>query len=656
MSTATGTIGLFLAVLAANPLLGQAGSAPAASAPATAPESSPASDELGGYVGVIEGLAGPMAVTVAADGRVYVADGGSHSIRVLDADGLPVRTLGQYGAGDGQWIRPSGVAVAADGRLFVSDAGNQRIVVVDGAGRAISAWGAFGRGDGQFNGPRGVAVDAARVYVADELNDRVQVFDHSGAHRLSIGRFGAAPGEFNRPTDVAVDVAGAIYVVDSDNSRVQKFAPDGSFLTQWGDWGAFGVLMSQPLGLTVQDDRVYVADSRNQRVKVFTLEGRFVYEWGLHALRPREGGGKLHYPSDVALSPDGRRAYVCETFEDRCQIHGPAGPEVETARQLQQGLGLQQNVAHYGQRLDANGPLLAIPEPDGQRLLIHDARGAAPFVLQRFGLLGRGPGQLLRPEDVKIDRDGERLWLADSGNRRLQMLTLGRLEAEAKMLPDFARFASAVDLEALSRSIPELAGQTLDVQAIEQDAERNLYLLDARNRLIVVVSPRLEYLRAWGGYGVDEGKLQGPCDLALDAAQARLYVADATAARVSVFGCDGSYQFSFGKRGGGASELDTPGGVAVADDGIVYVTDAARHRVLRFDARGAFVGAWGQRGIGRGEFFHPAGVAAYRRGGEALVCVLDYGNHRAQIFTSAGEFVHAIGPRWFVAPALRGKG
>src|SRR6185369_13103021 len=41
----------------------------------------------------------------------------------------------------------------------------------------LTQWGTFGSGDGQFNYPQGVAVDATgNVYVADSRNDRIQKF------------------------------------------------------------------------------------------------------------------------------------------------------------------------------------------------------------------------------------------------------------------------------------------------------------------------------------------------------------------------------------------------------------------------------------------------------------------------------------------------
>jgi hypothetical protein len=137
-----------------------------------------------------------------------------------------------------------------------------------------------GEGAGQLNQPLGVAVDestaptdssAGDVYVADEHNNRVDKFGPDGEFLLAwgwgvangeeklqacgpatgpsteachAGRSGPGAGEFHALRAVAVDASdqplddseGDVYVLEEDNSRVDKFGPDGEFLLAWG-WG-----------------------------------------------------------------------------------------------------------------------------------------------------------------------------------------------------------------------------------------------------------------------------------------------------------------------------------------------------------------------------------------------------------------------------------
>jgi len=69
-------------------------------------------------------------------------------------------------------------------------------------------------------------VDSAdRVYVADTSNNRIQKFTPNGVFVTKLGSYGSDDGEFQSPNGVSVDSAGNVYVADSGNDRIQKFLP-----------------------------------------------------------------------------------------------------------------------------------------------------------------------------------------------------------------------------------------------------------------------------------------------------------------------------------------------------------------------------------------------------------------------------------------------
>ena len=71
-------------------------------------------------------------------GRVWVADGQAQEIRVFDASGAYVRTVGRKGRGPAEFGGISGMDWAPDGRLWVLDGGNARWAVYDTTGALIS--------------------------------------------------------------------------------------------------------------------------------------------------------------------------------------------------------------------------------------------------------------------------------------------------------------------------------------------------------------------------------------------------------------------------------------------------------------------------------------------------------------------------------------
>ena len=71
-----------------------------------------------------------------------------------------------------------------------------------------------------------LANDASgRVYVTDPENYRVLVFDGDGKFLAAFGQYGIDVSSFNLPIGVAVDRQGNIFVSDSANARIMKFAP-----------------------------------------------------------------------------------------------------------------------------------------------------------------------------------------------------------------------------------------------------------------------------------------------------------------------------------------------------------------------------------------------------------------------------------------------
>lgn len=122
------------------------------------------------------------------------------------------------------------------------------------------------------------------------------------------GTEGSGAGEFNAPEDLAVDAAGNVYVADTGNHRIQKFAANGSFLAAWGSQGtADGQFEGGPVGIGVAPGGdVYVASGRLQQ---FSSNGALVA--GNFFLNTLFGLFPVVDARDVAVDSDGT-VYVLE--------------------------------------------------------------------------------------------------------------------------------------------------------------------------------------------------------------------------------------------------------------------------------------------------------------------------------------------------------
>ncbi len=129
-------------------------------------------------------------------------------------------------------------------------------------------------------------------------------------HTGSFGSAGTGAGEFSTPTGVAVDqTSGDVYVIDSGNSRVEKFDASGNFILAFGKGvdqttggdvctatsgdtcqagtnGSSAGEFSSPAFVAVDNSAgasagdVYVGDTGDSAVSKFTSGGALVSTWG----------------------------------------------------------------------------------------------------------------------------------------------------------------------------------------------------------------------------------------------------------------------------------------------------------------------------------------------------------------------------------------
>jgi DNA-binding beta-propeller fold protein YncE len=214
----------------------------------------------------------PTGMSLDRDGNLMVADTHYYQVLFYTSDGrlLPEKTIGGVkGNGPGQFGLVTDVVQDSQGNYYVSEHGLlDRIQKFSSNGQFLAQWGGRGDQPGQFRRPQSLAIDPQdRIWVADACNHRIQAFDTQGNLIRIWGSHGRGPGQLAYPYDLVLDNE-FVYVCEFGNNRIQKFTHDGRPVASWGQSGRQPGELHNPWAL-VRDRQgnLFVLDTNNHRVQ-----------------------------------------------------------------------------------------------------------------------------------------------------------------------------------------------------------------------------------------------------------------------------------------------------------------------------------------------------------------------------------------------------
>jgi YD repeat-containing protein len=281
-----------------------------------------------------------------------------------------------------------------------------------GAPTYASAFGSTGTANGQFKQPAGIARAAdGTLWIVDSENSRVQHFSAAGAYLGKFGTAGTGNGQLDRPVDIEIDAAGNIWIANAGSDRIEKFSSTGTYLAKFGSYGSGNGQFNSPEGIAIDaKGYIWVADTRNNRIQKFTAGGSFVKAIGSAG----SGQGQLLEPAGIDVGPGGG-VLVADWENNRVVVFSEEGAFV---RQFGiEGYGDGEFRGPVAIDVDANGDVWVSDERN-ERVEQFDQEGN---YLAQFGAEGTGAGEmdLTYPMGIVSGPEGD-LWITDSGNDRVQ--------------------------------------------------------------------------------------------------------------------------------------------------------------------------------------------------------------------------------------------
>ncbi len=586
----------------------------------------------GKHVRTIDGLRDVRAALIADDGTVVAALGSGGVVDVAP-DGTRRARLAAW---------PSGGVAEAIGLAWLPDG---RVAVLDrAAGRVVAAPGGEVLLDASPARLAAVAVGGGALFVADGDAPRIMVSP------LSVHGESAAVRWIEVPADaLPVRLAGLAYgdgtllAADAANHRVMAIDPaNGRVLARSGDRGAFPDMWQDPSGIGWDGRGFLVTDLLNHRVVRVDARGATMDRWGQHAVRPREGAGKIHYPTSTQASPDGSMVVVAEPFERRVQVFGHLPPPDPTVPRMTELPAFDGVASHFSREMAIDGQTMVLWEPESASALVFDLRHDPPIHVTTLGGPGTRMGQFGQVSAVCIDEAGNRIHLADHVRRVFSTQALVRNGQAPAFDPFMGRTVREVPF-------PVIDGREVSPIDMVRAPDGAIVVLDAAGPRIVEFDPSFAVVRTIGQWEGDARPVR-PVQLALDG-DGHVVVVDAADAVLRRYARSEGWFLGAIRVPG----LEQPWGVAAVPDvtgagPALAVTDAAADRWLLVDGTTGTVRArGGSTGVEPGQLWEPSGIAWSPT--DARLYVTDHCNHRVQSFALDGQWMSSVAiGRAFVRP------
>ncbi|RMG44591.1 MAG: hypothetical protein D6718_09705 [Acidobacteria bacterium] len=201
----------------------------------------------------------------------------------------------------------------------------------------------------------------------------------------------------------------------------------------------------------------------------------------------------------------------------------------------------------------------------GDRLFVADSAAGSVVAFDARGeeLWRTAADAIERPTGMALDRNRDRLWVADALGHRIVALDL-----EGRRVAAIGGRGSG----------PGQFNYPIDVAV---GPRGRLFVLDAMNFRVQILDAAGTPVSSFGFAGDGPGTFSRPRGLGVDG-EGRIFVADALFDNVQIFDPEGRLLLAVGRRGRGPGQFWMPAGVAIGPEGRLFVADAYNHRVQVF--------------------------------------------------------------------------
>ena len=597
-----------------------------------------------------------------------------------DADTVAGSSAGVSGNDSSSLAFNAGIRIADNNTLYIADSSNNRVVVIQpGSTNATAIIGSFGNATNQLHQSLDVFVTSEFIHILDASNYRVQMWPKNGSSGITVAGTTGVSGSssslinFDYSYGIYMDKYGYLYVSDTQIHRVLRYPPgstSGTSSVMVAGTGFMGSTPSQlrlPSRIFIDDElSIYIADTYNHRIQKWAYgacSGITVAGNGIQG----NSTSQLFRPSDVVVDVNGFM-FICDRYNHRIlrwRVGAPAGECIAgcsgtlgtRADQLYrpfalafdstgllyvsdatnnriQRFSLFSTSSEYSTCRDAlvdevhiliakHHPCLAqlAPSPTARWTQFPVTVAGSPMAAS-----GNGSSTLYLNQGIRMV-DNNTLYIADKGNHRIVIIQPNSTNATAIIGsgPGTAsnQFREPTDLFVTNASIYVLDALNYRVQMWPRDGS-NATTVAGITGSVGNSSSTTTFGYSYGIYVDNAGFL---------------YVSDQPNHRVlrfspgSTSGASGVVVAGTGTFGSGPSQLNAPTRIFVDETRSIFITDSANHRIQRWAdgaCSGVTVAGTGTSGNNTSQLSYPVSVIVDTN---QIMYIGDQGNNRIHRWT-----------------------
>lgn len=166
------------------------------------------------------------------------------------------------------WVRR--FAIDQTGLIYIPDERKGIIKVINDEGVILKTIGTPAKEKGQLHKPNAICfLNESSFVVTDRGKHKLHQFSNDGRWINSIGWRGKSIGQFDEPVAIAVNSSNQIFVLEKNNNRVQVLDDSLRAITQFGN-----EKLKEPLDLTIQDINIYVVNTGLSQIEWYRWNGK----------------------------------------------------------------------------------------------------------------------------------------------------------------------------------------------------------------------------------------------------------------------------------------------------------------------------------------------------------------------------------------------